>query len=240
MSNPNPDWLIENAKDGSLLVLVPEGIFLAGGKGDDEGKGAPFAVALPPFYIGLSCVTNAQYGRFVRATGHHPDPRFWVQERKAEHPVTNVSWDDAQAYCAWADLRLPGELEWEKAARGVDGREYPWGNAWDMWKCHNEKNKIKETTVGVWSFPGWAGTSPSGCYHMAGNVCEWCAEGYEREACERYKRGDLSFPKDAVNRLARGGSWLSDPGYLRCASRASFTNLYRSDSIGFRVSRSIS
>jgi len=120
--------VVENAKDGSLMVLIPAGKFLAGGAGSDEGGGV-FEVELAAFYLAVHPVTNGQYGRFVKATGHRvPDNKVWQEEGKSWHPVTNVSWDDARAYCVWAGLRLPGELEWEKGARWVDGRKYPWGN----------------------------------------------------------------------------------------------------------------
>ena len=121
--------IIEHEKTGMLMVLVAGGKFLAG-----DGK---FAAELPGFYVGLHAVTNRQYGVFVKESGHRaPDQdsySIWKNgkypEEKAEHPVVCVSWEDGQAYCRWAGLRLPGELEWEKAARGVDGRRYPWGRS---------------------------------------------------------------------------------------------------------------
>ena len=100
------EYLIENEKDGSLLVWIPGGKFLAG-----DNK---FEVELPGYYIGLGAVTNRQYKKYRKD---------W--EREDEHPVVKVSWEDARGYCEWAGLRLPTELEWEKGARGVDGREYP-------------------------------------------------------------------------------------------------------------------
>ena len=236
--------LIRNGTDGSLLVLVPGGEFLAGGPGGGVCMGAfpvelpgfymdmtAVPVELPGFYMGITAVKNAQYARFVMGTKHRAP-------EKADHPVVCVNWDDAQAYCGWAGLRLPSELEWEKAARGTDGREYSWGKEWDRAKCRcYKKKKGNETTAGVWEYA--LGVSPFGCYQMAGNVWEWCADGYDSNAYNQYKRGDFTIPNNTRQRVVRGGSWYHDvPDSFRCAYRNYFVTPARRDYLGFRVARS--
>jgi len=217
--------------DGTTLVLIPEGEFLAGGAGsvvrmEKAGMEKPFHVHLPAYYLSKYAVTNAQYKRFVDETGHRAPPApprkfkrgHWKEVPvEPNHPVQRVSKKDADAYCAWAGLRLPTELEWEKGARGVDGRMYPWGNTWNPRRCRNNLNDRNLDTCAVDRYP--LGKSPWGLYQMAGNTFEWCSDEYEFDAYARYQHGPLtsSNPDDIKHPdmrlwVVRGGSYLMDSG----------------------------
>ncbi len=224
---------IINEKDGTQLVLIPEGEFLAGGSANNEGGGQPFPVRLPAYYLALYPVTNIQYAQFLsQGQLSESDLNKWILlnsdcfVRKAgsryeaygdrnNHPVVKVSWYGANAYTKWAGLRLPSELEWEKGARGVDGREYPWGNTWDESKCRNGMNRLGERTCIVKSYPD--GRSPWELCQMSGNVWEWCEDWYDSEAYNLYRQGELNPPPaEDRGRVLRGGSWsLDNPKYFR-------------------------
>ena len=227
------ELLIENEKDATLLVLIPAGECIVGGPSSDEGEGA-FRVTLPAYYLALHAVTNAQYQRFVQETKH----RDWKAEAGGDHPAVNVSWEDAQAYCAWAGLRLPSELEWEKGARYTDGREYPWGADWDAARCRNGENRGNEQTSGVWGCP--SGCSPWGVYQMSGNVWECCADTWDRSAYARYKRGDLTLRETGGARVVRGGTWgLEDSDHFRGAFRRNNVLDYWDVFRGFRCAKNL-
>ncbi len=215
---------------GISFVPVPKGKFLMGSREDnrlaDDDEKPQHTVEIPDdYWIGQFLVTNEQYDLFVQfQNGKHPVSDW---KKKKNHPVVRVSWDDAQAYCKWLNetrgnelpqglvFRLPTEAEWEKAARGEFGFEWPWGNESDENKCNSkEGHKGGTTPVGAYS-P--AGDSPYGAADMAGNVWEWTQslfKGYPYRAGDG--REDL---KASGARVLRGGSWLNFRSIARCSCR---------------------
>jgi formylglycine-generating enzyme required for sulfatase activity len=195
---------IRNPKDGATLVWVPAGAFTMGSDSGESDARPARKVTLSGYWIYKTEVTVAQYRKYCDATGADmPEDPGWGW--KDAHPIVNVTWDDATAYSAWAGVSLPTEAQWEKAARGTDGREYPWGSGWSAAKCVNDTGGGASSTLPVGSKP--AGASPYGCQDMAGNAWEWCADwysdGYYASAPDRNPTG----PAQGEYRVLRGGSW---------------------------------
>ncbi len=225
---------IESPKSIGEMVKVPAGEFIYGDKGRKETIEKPFEIDIYP-------VTNAQYEKFIRDNGYSSDdywtpegidwkdknkiqlPENWNDPRfnHPEQPVVGVSFYEAEAFAKWAGKRLPTELEWEKAARGEDGREYPWGNKFDKEKCNSEESGINKTTR-VTVYPN--GVSPYGCHDMAGNVWEWCQDLHS---------------KGGSGRVVRGGGWDNPSGGCRASCRSGYLPSYRDDALGFRLARSL-
>jgi len=221
------------------LVRIPAGALWMGSdpardKLADPDEQPQHRVHLPDYQIARTPVTNAQYRAFVQATGHAP-PRHWAEGRpprdQSDHPVVWVTWHDAILYCRWLfkttgkPYALPSEAEWEKAARGTDGRVYPWGDEWDATRCNSDEGGMGGTTA-VGAYPGGAG--PYGLLDVAGNVWEWTRSlwGRERELAEAafgypYTPTDGRESLDAgeASRVVRGGSWFSSRREARCAYR---------------------
>lgn len=199
-------------KTGLEMLLIPAGEFLYG-----EEKELKF---LPNFWMAKTPVTNDHYAKFGR-DAEYQVPRHWNNGKYpaelANHPVVEVSWHDAAAYAEWAGLQLPTEQQWEKAARGHDGREYPWGNEWKPY-CNTSEAGIHTTTpVGYYS-P--FGDSPYGCRDMSGNVWEWT---------NSWRGSENQFL------VLRGGSWNPVHKYARVTARNSyFPDDFHPD-VSFRV-----
>jgi formylglycine-generating enzyme required for sulfatase activity len=226
------------------MVLVAGGEFWMGSDPQQdqlayEAEQPQQRVHLPDYHIARTPTTNAQYAAFVKASGHLP-PSYWedgkVPKGKEDYPVAYVSWYDAVAYCKWLSrkrsrvYRLPSEAEWEKAARGIDGEIYPWGDVWDPACCNSKDSGPDEPTL-VHAYPD--GGSPYGLLDMAGNVWEWTGSltmPYPYDATDG--RED---PQAFGKRVLRGGAYYSTARRVRCAYR---DNGYPEDShgsYGFRV-----
>ena len=210
MDNPAQDKEIVNEKDGSVMLYVPAEAFLMGNEKEP--------VKVDSFYIDKYPVTNTQYKKFFEETNYNK-PAFYNDNRfnNPKQPVVGVSWDDAVAYAKWAGKRLPEEREWEKASRGVDGREYPWGNIKpdkNLAVFELEITKGAPTNVGTHPL----GASPYGCHDMSGDVWEWCQEWY---TIEKY-------------RVVRGGSWINHIYSLQCAYRSCSVPSGKDNNVGFR------
>ncbi len=203
-----PNW----KKADIELVKIPSGEFLCG----EDKK----LVSLDEFWIGRTPVTNRQYQVFADSKGYDP-PEHWEGKRvhptRMNHPVVAVSWYDAQAFCEWAGVFLPTEQQWEKAARGIDGRDFPWGNQNPSPKlCNFDRNVGQTSPVGRYSPHG---DSPYGIIDMAGNVWEWCEDLVE---------GNY--------RALRGGSFYLNDYFVRCAYQyGDRPHLSGSNFVGFRV-----
>jgi len=219
---PQPGAVRVNPKDGAAVVYVPAGEFLMGSADADKDvqtdEKTQHKVYLDGYWIYQTEVTVAQYRKFCQATGRQmpPEPEWKWQDT---HPIVDVTWDDAAAYAAWAGAALPTEAQWEKAARGSDGRIYPWGNEWDGAKCVNSVGgNAPGGTKPVGGMP--AGVSPYGCLDMAGNVWEWCADWYDAGYYKNAPARNPTGPATGTMRVLRGGAWRYNyPDYFRAAYR---------------------
>jgi len=228
---------IINPKDGTTLLLIPEGAFTMGSELFDERP--QHQHILPDYYLSVYPVTNAQYALFVQESGYRGSDEWleYAGPGKERRPVVKVSWFDAQAYCHWAGLRLPTEPEWEKGARGTDGREYPWGNDWDGALCQNSVDGEQDGLCDVESFE--AGESPFALRQMAGNCWEWCANIYKEDLYQPFGQGDFIVPLEGDQGVLRGGGWEDvDEFFYRCSTRLSNARTLRHYQAGFRPARS--
>jgi formylglycine-generating enzyme required for sulfatase activity len=227
---------------GHEMILVPGGVFAMGPTATRR------EVHLDPYYLDRTPVTNTMFGVFIEATGYKPTDagakRFLAHWRNGKpprgeekHPVVYVSWFDARAYASWAGSRLLTEAEWEKAARGTDGRRYPWGRA-EPKPTHANFGRHRDRTTPVGAFP--EGASPFGILDLAGNVWEWCEDAYDEDF---YAKGPSMNPKLAsapnkkLGHVMRGGSFMYDARALRTYARMGFDPHYRFAEGGFRCAK---
>lgn len=240
--------------DLETVISIPKGPFLMGTNSEraDKYNRPQHEVVLPEYQIDKYPVTHAEYAKFVVQSKHRP-PLDWtkgiIPDGKTLYPVTMVTWYDAADYCAWKEKRLPTEAEWEKAARGTDGRRWPWGSVMDAGKLNTYYHVGSSNDVTTYK----NGVSPYGVYDMAGNVSEWTSSDF-RPYKGSSEKADVFQPKkvrattaedrglkvadlvavDGVYKVRRGGSWKSDPFSTSSYHRNFSFPYYASDFFGFR------
>ena len=262
------------------MVVIPAGEFLMGNPDDGlsfDDERPQRNVFIDSFRIDRHEVTNARYHRFVAATGHpapshqKPELTLWVHGMpipgSGQHPVVNVTWEDAVAYCRWQSKRLPTEAEWEKAARGADGRRYPWGNDWEFTKANSASHwagrtiefKNGEEWKAFWITGDGArisherglngevltlpvgsfpeGASPYGLLDMAGNASEWVQDWYEPYSYLNAPLSNPQGPNGQLLKVVRGGSWLKPARNLRASDRDYGYPSDHASGIGFRCAK---
>ncbi|MEK9142142.1 MAG: SUMF1/EgtB/PvdO family nonheme iron enzyme, partial [Nitrospirota bacterium] len=222
------------------MTLVPAGEFTMGSNQGEDDERPARQVYLDTFSMDKFEVTVGMYATFLKATGIDAPPDWQVMNQPAhqKRPVVKVDWSDANTYCRWAGKRLPTEAEWEKAARGTDGRLYPWGNdPPDRLRANYGKEEWNDHQALVPVGTLHDGQSPYGIYDMVGNVWEWTSDWYDKNA---YKNSQTRNPKGAASgesKVLRGGSWLNDPRNLRSANRYVNKPTNRNFLIGFRCAK---
>ncbi len=234
-------------KNSFVMVKIPAGIFIRGsheetGRFDEKPRGK---IYLDAFLIDKFEVTNSQYLAFIHQTGHkepynvYGEGSLFDVKNIDDLPVVQVTWHDAADYCQWIGKRLPTEAEWEKAARGKDGRLYPWGDQ-DPSPSHTNFDRDwnnKKTLKPVGSYP--QGVSPYGAHDMAGNVREWVQDWYEETYYKQAPNENPKGPEKYLLKVIRGGSWHSFDADIRTASRQKGGFALKTHGTGFRCAQDL-
>jgi formylglycine-generating enzyme required for sulfatase activity len=219
-------------------VLIAAGNFVMG---DDE-ESPRREVYVDAFYLDKYEVTTARYAKFFKATGSVRVPDYWEEANlvSGELPVVGVDWRDADAYCRWAGKRLPTEAEWEKGARGADGRKYPWGDAEPTPALANFGRSSANPYQGGLAPVGGheAGKSPYGVHDLADNASEWVADWFT----DSVVTSDVTNPKGpdtGTTRVIRGGAWDDPIGRVNATRRMYASPYTRSGDVGFRCAMEV-
>jgi len=241
-----------NLKDRSIMVRIPAGEFLMGSEASDDEKPVQ-RIYLDTYYIDKYEVTNLQFCVFLNERGNQEkDGVLWLNIDSSSclieyqngqyqpksgyehHPVIYVNWYGARAYVEWAGKRLPTEAEWEKSARGgLAGKTYPWGEGIDSQKANCDYTVGETTLVGDYPPNGY------GLFDMAGNVWEWCFDGYDENYYATSSSRNPQGSADSPWRVRRGGDWMDSLTSARCANRGYAVPWHRDDNLGFRCVQSV-
>ena len=255
----------ESAKDAApqdddgppgSMVLIPEREFLMGDNEGPRNERPEHTVWLDAYYIDRYEVTMGEYQKLLDKDYSIEPPPLWddgiASGDFGDRPAVGISWDDATRYCQWVEKRLPTEAEWEKAARGTDGRRFPWGHmqpfvdianynqgttGWVSYKI--TLSPVTSGTKGMSVRHGLkkGGRSAYGLYHMAGNAAEWVNDWYDRYYYEESPKKNPQGPTEGDLKVLRGGSWEDQPVNLRVTARKAGEVDYRDLTTGFRCAK---
>jgi len=229
---PDLDALLEHSdvQPPEGMSYVPPGTFIMGSDDSTESDAPAHKVYLDGYFIDKKKVANADYSEFVKAAGYKAQgdwTRYWRSPGGDDDSVRGVSWQDAKAYARWKGKRLPSEAEWEKGARGTDGRLYPWGDHWYPAKAHHDLVPLSGPRELKSACPD---VSPYGCFDMAGDVLEWTSSKfvpYPYRPDDRRESQDGAESRvirgGGARRIMRQGRWINGPIYCRCAERISYS-----------------
>jgi iron(II)-dependent oxidoreductase len=218
------------------LISIPAGWFLMGENSGPRSNQPQRRVYLDEFHIQQHEVTREKFAEFLTQTGFMA--RYWQPDDlipEPDHPVTKVLWEEAAAYCEWLGMRLPTEAEWEKAARGTGGWQYPWGNEW-------KQNLANTAAMGIGgtmppgSFPD--GASPYGVWDMVGNAAEWVSDYFSFDYYTNAPDRNPAGPDTILDHVVRGGSWDSPKDHAQTFFRDSSHCIQPNPRIGFRCAAS--
>lgn len=239
-ASPEPHPASGSHIQDTPMILIPAGEFAMGDDRGQDDEQPVHRVTVNAFYMDPYEVTVTRYAEFLHA--QKPDAPFKWQEANftihARKPVIGVNWFDARDYCRWVGKRLPTEAEWELAARGTEGRIYPWGNAHPT-KGHTNAGQIKWRGYDTLSDVGKLelGKTPNGVYDLAGNLWEWVADWYDSTYYQFSPRDNPIGPRAGPLRSLRGGAWNNDSKTIRSANRAGYAPDARRNDVGFRCAR---
>ena len=231
--------------DDAPMAVIPAGEFWMGVDGmiGLEDERPRHKVRLDAYSMDLYEVTVARYARFLSATNREP-PSYWETVKLVEHgdrPVIGVSWGDADAFCKWAGKRLATEAEWEKAARGMDERQYPWGSQKPTPDLANyalgARFSYSQVLMPVGKYD--KAVSPYGLFDMAGNVWEWTQDWYEGAYYGKSPEKNPAGPEQGQFKVLRGGAWSDLPKYLLTYGRFKLLPTTRNSYTGFRCAKSV-
>ncbi|HMU30725.1 MAG: formylglycine-generating enzyme family protein [Nitrospira sp.] len=229
-----------NSSKSAPMAFIPAGEFAMGSDRGQDDEQPVHRVLVKAFYLETHEVTVARYAAFLMS--QKADPPFkWNEATSGAHeskPVAGVNWYDARDYCRWIGRRLPTEAEWELAARGTEGRMYPWGDAQPT-RSHANAGHTKwhgyDTLTNVGQFE--LGKTPNGVYDLAGNLWEWVADWYDATYYQFSQRENPSGPSAGPLRALRGGAWNNDAKTIRSANRAGYAPDARRNDVGFRCAK---